>query len=86
MNKIGIISYKATKWELFLSKYLPYWIPFISKRKRIKIKWYYKYRYRRRLANAICNTLRNLPPPKWENYKMDFEDYEWEVITNDKHD
>ena len=35
---IGMIVYKATKLELFLSKYLPYWIPFISKRKRIRIK------------------------------------------------
>ena len=38
IKKIDIVVYKATKLEMFLSKHLPYWIPFISKRKRIKIK------------------------------------------------
>lgn len=62
MNKLGIIVYKATKIELFLSKYLPYLIPFISKRKRIK--WYFKYRYRQRVADAFIKALKSI-----QNYK-----------------
>ena len=80
MNKLGVIVYKATKLETFLSRFLPYYIPFINKRRRVKIKWYFKYRYRRRLSNALVKMLKSLPPPKFE--KIDYNDFnwEWEVI------
>ena len=84
MNKTGIIVYKATKWELFLSRFLPYYIPFISKRKRIKIKWYYKYRYRKRVANALVKTLMTLPTPNWEKVTFDPAEWEWTVETREK--
>ena len=82
-KKINIVVYKATKLETFLSKHLPYWIPFISKRKRVKIKWYYKYRYKRRLCKAMVKTLASLPPPNWEEVKFSPMEWEWEVITRE---
>lgn len=78
MNKLGIIVYKATKTELFLSKYLPYLIPFISKRKRIKIKWYFKYRYRQRVANAFIKALK--PIQNYEKINLTYRKIEnWEI-------
>lgn len=79
-KKIDIVVYKATKLEMFLSKHLPYWIPFISKRKRIKIKWYYKYRYKQRFCKNMVKALSSLPSSSWEK-KVDLTDYDWEVIT-----
>lgn len=79
-KKIDIVVYKATKLEIFLSKHLPYWIPFISKRKRIKIKWYYKYRYKQRFCKNMVKALSSLPSSNWEK-KVDLTDYDWEVIT-----
>ena len=79
-KKINIVVYKATKLEMFLSKHLPYWIPFISKRKRIKIKWYYKYRYKQRFCKTMVKALSSLPFSNWKK-KVDLTDYDWEVIT-----
>ena len=79
-KKIDIVVYKATKLEIFLSKHLPYWIPFISKRKRIKIKWYYKYRYKQRFCKTMTKALSNLSSSNWKK-KIDLTDYDWEVIT-----
>ena len=79
-KKINIVVYKATKLEMFLSKHLPYWIPFISKRKRIKIKWYYKYRYKQRFCKTMVKALSSLPSSNWKK-KVDLTDYDWEVIT-----
>ena len=79
-KKIDIVVYKATKLEMFLSKYLPYWIPFISKRKRIKIKWYYKYRYKQRFCKTMVKALSGLSSSNWEK-KVDLTDYDWKVIT-----
>lgn len=81
MHKIGIIVHKATKLELFLSKYLPYWIPFISNRKRIRIKWYYKYRYRCRVHKALVEALMSLPPAPKIIEPLEFEEFEWTVIN-----
>ena len=79
-KKIDIVVYKATKLEMFLSKHLPYWIPFISKRKRIKIKWYYKYCYKQRFCKNMVKALSSLPPSYWDR-KVNLTDYDWEVIT-----
>ena len=71
MNKLGIIVYKATKTELFLSKYLPYLIPFINKRKRIK--WYFKYRYKQRVVDAFIKILK--PIQNYERINLTY----WEI-------
>ena len=86
-KKIDIVVYKATKLEMFLSKHLPYWIPFISKRKRIKIKWYYKYRYKQRFCKTMVKTLSSLSSPNWDK-EIDPIDWnlEWKVITRERVD
>ena len=86
-KKIDIVVYKATKLEIFLSKYLPYWIPFISKRKRIKIRQYYKYRYKQRLCKDMIKSLSSIPSPNW-NKKIEINpmEWEWEVMTRERVD
>lgn len=75
------IVYKATKFEKFLSKYLPKIIPFIGSQKRMKIRNYFKYAYQRRLNKDLCKILRNsqygLPEPTKE---IKWYDWEWEII------
>ena len=82
---IGIIVYRANKFEIFASKFFPYHIPFISKRSRVKIKNFFKYRYKARLMNDLVSQLRkayinNIP----NTVETDWTDWEWEVISNDK--
>lgn len=76
--------YKATKLESFLSKFLPYHLPFINKRKRVRIRNYFRYAYQRRLMKDMTNTLKELyaessfRPINWTNIWNE-EDYTWEV-------
>ena len=82
MTKLNdCIIYRATKFEKFLSKYLPKIIPFIGNQKRIKIRNYFKFAYQRRLNKDLCNLLRNsqygLPEPTKE---IKWYDWEWEII------
>lgn len=81
MRKLGgCIVHKATKFEKFLSKYLPKIIPFIGNQKRIKIRNYFKDAYQRRLNKDLCDLLRNshsgLPEPTKE---IKWYDWEWEI-------
>ena len=78
----NIIVYKATKLEIFLSKVIPYYVPFINKRKRVIIRNYFRYKYRHRLMKDMTNLLNNkyvnrLPLPTKE---IKWYDWEWEVI------
>lgn len=89
-NLGNVIVYKTYKWELWLSKVLPYWLPFISKRKRVQIKWYWKYRGGRRACAALTNALKNVQcqePKDWNKIAKDIEDFyfEWEVILPESH-
>lgn len=84
MGDIDIIVYRATKLERFLSKFLPYHLPFISKRKRVKIRWYFRYAYRRRLMVDLTERLKeNYASPtvtvKDLQQPITEEDYSWEV-------
>ena len=78
------IVYRATKLETFLSKFLPYHLPFINKRKRVKIRRYFRYAYQRRLTKDITNALKQLyaePPDSIrDSFEWKTEDYEWEVV------
>ena len=86
-KKIDIVVYKATKLEIFLSKHLPHWIPFISKRKRIKIRQHYKYRYKQRFCKDMVKSLSSLPSPNWDKeIKIKPMEWEWEVITRERVD
>lgn len=86
MRNLGkIITYKTHKWELWLSKILPYWLPFISKRRRVEIKWYWKHRGGRRACTAMTKALMMIKyqePKDW--HKIEVSDWEWEVITPKK--
>ncbi len=81
--------YKATKLETFLSRFLPYHLPFINKRKRVRIRNHFRYAYQRRLMKDMTNTLKEIyvkdsfDPIHWLNElgKWNEEDYSWEVIN-----
>jgi hypothetical protein len=82
---IGFKVYKATKFELFLSKFLPYYLPFINKRTRVKLRAKFKFKYLGRLHKDITEILIDayterkpfISPKNWNK-----NDYEWEVLTN----
>lgn len=78
------IVYKATRLETFLSKFLPYYLPFINKRKRVKIRRYFRHAYRRRLMKDIMSALEEVYAEPLDltcdSFEWKTEDYEWEVI------
>lgn len=79
------IVYRASKWETFLSKFLPYYLPFINKRKRVRLRNYFRYAYQRRLMKDMTNALKEIydessfNPIDWTDMWNE-EDYSWEVI------
>ena len=84
------IVYKASPFEEFASRFFPYHIPFISKRKLVKIRNYFKHRYKRRLMNDLVSQLRGIYMNKTPDFtETDLTDWEWEVertIYNSKVD
>lgn len=77
------IVYKASPFEKFASRFFPYHIPFISKRKRVKIRNYFKYRYKIRLMNDLVLQLKEAYIDKIpDTVETDWTDWEWEVIRN----
>lgn len=78
------IVYRATKLETFLSKFLPYHLPFINKRKRVMIRNYFRYAYQRRFMSDMTNALKELYAEPLDsihkNFEWEIEDYEWEVV------
>lgn len=78
------IVYRATKLETFLSKFLPYHLPFINKRKRVMIRNYFRYAYQRRFMSDMTNTLKELYAEPFDsihkNFEWKTEDYEWDNI------
>lgn len=82
---ISCIVYRATRFEIFASKFFPYHIPFISKRSRVKIKNFFKYRYKARLMNDLVSQLKKAYINNIPNIvETDWTDWEWEVIPNNK--
>ena len=73
--------YKASKFEKFLSKFIPYYFPFLSKRKRVKIRKYWRNRWKSRLNNDLIKALpkNSLLPPSEKIY---WDEWEWEIIIN----
>ena len=77
------IVYKASRWERLCSRIFPYYTPFISKRKRVKIRQYWRNRRKTRLNNDLCALLsksctKGLPKPTEE---IKYCDWEWEIIN-----
>lgn len=72
--------------ETFLSRFLPYYLPFISKRKRVKIRNYFRYAYQRRLMSDLTNVLKEhySEPLDYvcDSFEWKIEDYEWGLKTH----
>lgn len=82
--KINCLVYRPTKLEKLLSKIIPYYIPFLTKRKRVKIRKYWRNRYKNRLMSDLNNALQeaykeqlNLPLTL---PSIDETDWEWEIL------
>ena len=78
-----ISVYAPKNWEIFAAKFFPYYIPFLTKRQRVRIRSYFRNRWKTRLNNMLTSLLKinyanNIP----KDLKWSIEDYEWEVITN----
>lgn len=85
------MSWKALRKKLhfedLMSKFLPYYLPFISKRKRVKIRSKIRSKWRVRLNDDLCkllsssfaNATKGLEEPTRE---IKWYDWEWEVETN----
>ena len=82
-------AYKASKLETFLSRFLPYHLPFINKCKRVRLRRYFRYAYQRRLIKDMTNALKEIyvkdpfdPIHRFNKLgKWNEEDYSWEVIN-----
>lgn len=81
--------YRQTRIEHFLENTLPYHLPFLSKRERVKLRQKYKYAYKRRLMkdlveglNKLCKQGRIQKEEPLTNKEIEWKeaDYEWEVI------
>lgn len=84
MSLGNCIVYRATRLETFLSRFLPYHLPFISKRKRVKIRSHFRYAHKRRLMKDMTNALKEVYAEPLDSIRDSFgwkiEDYEWEVV------
>lgn len=83
--KINCIVYGSTKLERLLSKILPYYMPFLTKRKRVKIRSFWRNRYKNRLMTVLNNALLELYNGQlnqqlaWSS--IDETEWEWEVLN-----
>ena len=82
--KGNCLIYKSTKLERLLSKILPYYLPFLTKRKRVKIRSFWRNRYKNRLMSDLNNALQeaykeqlNLPLTL---PSINETEWEWEVL------
>ena len=85
-NLGNIIVFKTYKWELWLSKILPYYLPFMNKRERVRLRQYWRLGGKRRANKAFIKALMSVQykgPAEW--HKIDVSTWEWEVITPKKH-
>ncbi len=55
--KVDYIIFKTTKFEKLLARLLPYHLPFINKRTRVKIRSYYRYAGGRKASKCLCKLL-----------------------------
>ena len=86
-NLGNVIVFKNYKWEIWLSKILPYWLPFMSKRERVRLRWYWRHGGNRRACKALTKALMNLQyqePIDWNKISTEDWNFEWEVIIPKK--
>lgn len=82
--KGNCLVYRSTKLEKSLSRILPYYIPFLTKRKQVKIRSFWRNRYKNRLMSDLNNAFQeaykeqlNLPLTL---HSINETDWEWEVL------
>ena len=82
---MNVIVYRSTKLEKLLSKIIPYYIPFLTKRKRVKIRKYWRNRYKNRLMTVLNNALLELYNEQLNQQlawpSIDETEWEWEVLN-----
>ena len=86
-KRVGYKCYSATWLELLLARTLPYCLPFISRRTRVRLRLYFRNRWRMRLSKDVISVLLQYEPSGLDKPTgkifWDGDDWEWEVI-NDK--
>ena len=86
---MNVIVYRSAKLERLLSKILPYYLPFLTKRKRVKIRNYWRNCYKNRLMSDLNNALQELYNEQLNQSltlpSIDETEWEWEVLTNPPH-
>ena len=70
-------------------KHVPYWpIPFVSKRTRVKIRWYFRHHWWNRVNRKMVNALKKISKGRGqEPMKYVIPDdlaFEWELVTKNK--
>ena len=78
--------YKAYWWEELLANILPYYLPFINKRRRVRIRRKYRNKWKNRFMIDMTNVLKEAYSNKKPNFLTVnpdwFEaDYSWEIIN-----
>ena len=87
LGKLHIHSFHQSALFHWCEKHIPYWpIPFISKRTRVKIRWYFKHHWWNKVNRRMVRTLMKLS--KSRGYKPakyvipdGLEAIEWEIIA-----
>jgi len=82
---MNVIFFRTYKWEIWLSKILPYWLLFISKRERVRLRWYWRHGGNRRACKALTKALMNAKyqePQDWDKISKGIDDsiFYWEVV------
>ena len=86
-NNLGkIYSCHQSALYRWCEKHIPYWpIPFISKRTRVKIRWYFKHHWWNKVSRRLFKTLKKLSKSRgYRPVKYIVPDnliFEWELIT-----
>lgn len=84
--KCNCLIYSSSKLERLLSKILSYYIPFLVKRKRVKIRSFWRNRYKNRLMSDLNNALQEVYKEQL-NLPLTLQSinetcYEWEVLMS----
>lgn len=82
-----IVVYRQTRLDKFLSSFIPYHIPLISKRQRVRYRRFFKNRWRKKLMNDMTKVLKDASLNGYDYETKGFIewDYEWEVISAESH-
>lgn len=81
LEKLKVFTFKPTKFKLFLSRTIPYYIPFLHIRKRVILRNRFRYAGLVRAQKAMTDTLMRVYKTEQKlSYPTEIELFEWEVI------